>query len=81
MAKAIHVRLDAQSELALALIRSGGRTDSEAVREALCLLADHYRSRAALRAEVAALAADDDDRAEAADVLALMQELAPDGRG
>lgn len=81
MARAIHVRLDPQSELALALIRSGGRTDSEVVREALCLLADHYRSKAALRAEVAELVADEADRAEAAEVLALMQELAPDVDG
>lgn len=80
MAKAIHVRLDPQSELALALIRSQGRTDSEAVREALCAMAERMRSRAAIRAEAAALGADPEDRAEAMDVLALMQELAPDAR-
>ena len=81
MARAIHVRLDADSESALALLRSRGRTDSEAVREALCALADRQRTRAALRVEAEALAADPADRAEAAEVLALMQELAPHGRG
>lgn len=78
MARALHVRLDAQSELALALIRSRGVTDSEAVRTALCALADQYRSRAAVRAEVEALASDPADLAEAAAVRRLMQELAPD---
>ena len=79
MAKAIHVRLDPQSELALALIRSRGRTDSEAVREALCSMAERMRSRAALRAEARSLGRDPEDRAEAAAVLELMEELAPDG--
>jgi hypothetical protein len=80
VARALHVRLDEQSELALALIRSRGGTDSDAVRNALCALADQYRSKAAVRAEVAALAQDPADLAEATAVRALMQELAPDGR-
>lgn len=79
MAKAIHVRLDPQAELALALIRANGRTDSEAVREALCELASRMRSRAAIREEARRLGADAEDRAEAAAVLSLMEELAPDG--
>jgi hypothetical protein len=79
MAKAIHVRLDSQAEVALALIRANGRTDSEAVREALCGLAERLRSRASIRAEARRLGADAEDRAEATAVLALMEELAPDG--
>jgi Arc/MetJ-type ribon-helix-helix transcriptional regulator len=79
MAKAIHVRLDPQSELALALIRSHGRTDSEAVREALCAMAERMRSRAAIRAEARALGEDPVDLAEAAAVLSMMQELSPHG--
>ena len=52
-----------KTTLALALIRSRGRTDSEAVREALCSMAERMRSRAALRAEARSLGRDADDRA------------------
>lgn len=75
MAKSIHVRLDAESERALALIRSAGRTDSEAVREALCACASAMRSPAAIRLEAERLGADGADRAEATAVLSLMQRL------
>jgi hypothetical protein len=53
-------------------------TDSEAVRVALREAGEHRRTRAALAAEAAALAADRDDRAEASRVRELMAELAPD---
>jgi hypothetical protein len=72
------VRLDDQAEIALALIRSEGRTDSEAVRLALCEVAERRRSAVALRAEVAALAEDKADREEAMAVLAEMEAIAPE---
>lgn len=53
-------------------------TDSEAVRAALGEAARHRRRRSALADEAAALAADPVDRAEVAEILELMEELAPD---
>jgi Arc/MetJ-type ribon-helix-helix transcriptional regulator len=78
MARSIHVRLDDAADDALRVLRTGGLTDSEAVRVALREAGERRRTRAALAAEVAALAADRDDRAEARRVRELMAELAPD---
>jgi Arc/MetJ-type ribon-helix-helix transcriptional regulator len=78
MARSIHVRLDAAADDALRLLRAGGLTDSEAVRVALREAGERRRMRAAVAAEVAALAADGDDRAEARRVRELMAQLAPD---
>lgn len=78
MPRSIHVRLDDAADAALGVLRAGGLTDSEAVRVALTEAGERRRTRAALRAEANALAADRDDRAEAQQVRELMAELAPD---
>ena len=78
MARSLHVRLDSVSEEALGIVRAEGMTDSQAVRRALEEAAASRRSRASLRAEVLALAADSEDRAEMVAVRELMNELAPD---
>ncbi len=78
MARSLHVRLDSISEEALGIVRAEGMTDSQAVRRALEEAAASRRSRASLRAEVLALAADSEDRAEMVAVRELMNELAPD---
>ena len=78
MARALHVRLDDESEQALAVLRPQAASDSDAVRLALRETAARRRSRTALMAEVAALAANVDDREEMAAIRAQMAELAPD---
>lgn len=78
MPRSIHVRLDAAADAALVVLRAGGLTDSEAVRVALREAAERRRTRAALAAEVQALASDVHDRAEAREVRELMAGLAPD---
>lgn len=77
MAKSIHVRLDEPSESALAVLRAGGDSESQAVRGALQEAAAQRRARTALRAEAERLAADADDRAEAALVRSAMDALRP----
>ena len=81
MARSIHVRLDDSAEAALGLLRGGGLTDSEAVRVALREAGERRRTRAALAAEVEALAGDSEDLAEAQQVRLLMAELAPEAIG
>jgi Arc/MetJ-type ribon-helix-helix transcriptional regulator len=81
MSRSIHVRLDDAAEAALAVLRAGGLSDSEAVRVALREAGERRRKRATLAAEARALAADPDDRAEARHVRELMAELAPDATG
>lgn len=78
MPRSIHVRLDDAAEDALAVLRAGGLTDSEAVRVALREAGERRRSRATLAAEVQALASDAHDRAEARRVRELMAGLAPE---
>ncbi len=78
MPRSIHVRLDDAADGALAVLRAGGLSDSEAVRVALREAGERRRSRAALAAEVQALASDSDDRAEARQVRELMAGLAPE---
>lgn len=77
MARSLHVRLDHSSEAALAVVRAGGITDSEAVRVALCEAAARRRVRSAIRDEVARLAADERDREEMRIIREQMAELAP----
>lgn len=77
MAKAIHVRLDDEAAEALSIVRSQGLTESEAVRVALRETAQRRRRRSTVAQEVRALAADAIDRAEMAEVRALMADLAP----
>ena len=77
MGRALHVRLDDASIAALDVVRSGGLTDSEAVRLALREAADRRRARSAIREEVELLAADEHDRAEMRLIREQMAELAP----
>ena len=74
MEKAISIRLDDDAQHALRALTKSGRTQSEAVREALIALA-RSRRRADLAKEVDRLNADRNDRAEKARVAALMESL------
>jgi len=78
VARSIHVRLDPDSQRSLDIVRNGELSDSEAVRTALREAADRRLTRSALRAEVERLNNDEEDRREKDEILALMEELAPD---
>ncbi len=71
----ISVRLDDDSRRALAELEATGLSRSEAVRRGLVSAAQRLRDRQRLIDEVAALATDDADRAEAAEVSAVMEYL------
>jgi antitoxin component of RelBE/YafQ-DinJ toxin-antitoxin module len=75
--RSLHVRLDEASAAALAVVRAGGLTDSEAVRVALREAAARRRVRSVLRAEVQGIAADESDREEMRAIREQMAELAP----
>jgi predicted transcriptional regulator len=75
MGKAISVRLDDDAERALRAIEASGMTRSEAIRSSLLASAERLNRRHALVAEVAALEADDDDRAEMLSVASLMESM------
>jgi hypothetical protein len=75
--RALHVRLDADSEAALAVLRAEGLNDSQAVRRALNEARTHRRRRVALREEALRLAADESDRAELAALRDELDGLAP----
>lgn len=77
MARSLHVRLDNASAAALAVVRAGDMTDSEAVRTALREAAARRRARSAIRDEVQRLAADEADREEMRAIREQMSELAP----
>lgn len=75
MAQAISVRLDDQALHALGLLEATGMTRSEAIRAALVETASRRQDKQALAAEVAALEADADDRAEMLAVADIMESL------
>ncbi len=75
MAQAISVRLDDDAMRALRLIQATGLSRSDAVRAALLEKAARLRTRESLRAETAALEANEADRAEMLAVAALMEQL------
>jgi shikimate kinase len=77
MARALHVRLDTDSEAALGTLRAEGLNDSQAVRLALVEARSRRRQRAALREEAARLAGDAGDRAELAAIGAAFDALTP----
>lgn len=79
MARAISVRLDDEALRALGQLEATGMTRSEAIRTALVEAASRLRDKRALAAEVAALEADDDDRAEMLEVAGLMESLRASG--
>lgn len=75
MVKAISVRLDDEALQALQRLEALGLSRSDAIRKALVDSAARLRDKDALRAEVRALEADDDDRREMAEVAELMESL------
>jgi len=77
VARSLHVRLDDASAAALDIVRSGGMTDSEAVRTALCESAARRRVRSQIRQEVQQVAADEADREEMRIIREQMAALAP----
>ena len=79
MAQAISVRLDEEALRALGLLEASGMTRSEAIRAALVDAATRIYDKQALAAEVAALEADQEDRAEMLAVADLMESLRAPG--
>ena len=77
MARALHVRLDTDSEAALGTLRAEGLTDSQAVRLALVEARGRRRQRVTLREEAVRLAADAADRHELATIAADLDVLTP----
>lgn len=78
MARALHVRLDSDSEAALAVLRAEGLSDSQAVRRALGEARSRRRRSTALREEARRLAANPADRAELETLRNELDELMPD---
>lgn len=74
MEKAISIRLDEEALKALKALTGSGRSQSEAVRQAIVELARRGR-RGDLAAEAKRLSADPEDRAEKARVARLMESL------
>jgi Arc/MetJ-type ribon-helix-helix transcriptional regulator len=70
----ISVRLDDDAAEALRRLTEGGRSQSEAIRDALVDAADRC-GRVRLAAEAAELARDERDRLEMAEVAVLMESL------
>lgn len=79
MSDLISVRLDEEARRALAALEATGISRSEAVRRGLVVAAQRLRERQRLVDEVAALADDEQDRAEAAAVAAVMEALRAPG--
>jgi hypothetical protein len=77
VARALHVRLDQDSEAALAVLRAEGLNDSQAVRRALTEARARRRRRGALREEAVRIAADPQDREELAALRDELDELSP----
>jgi hypothetical protein len=75
----ISVRLDADARRALAELEATGLSRSEAVRRGLVSAAQRLRDRQRLIDEVAELASDATDRAEAAEVATMMEDLRAPG--
>lgn len=75
MGQAISVRLDDEASRALRSLEASGIPRSEAIRGALIESARRLRRRSELAAEVAAIEADESDRAEMLAVAGLMESL------
>jgi Arc/MetJ-type ribon-helix-helix transcriptional regulator len=74
MARMISVRLDDEAHRALEALTSDGRSQSDAIRDALVRAAGR-RSRTSLSTEAMRIGADPEDRAAVAEVLAYMEAL------
>jgi Arc/MetJ-type ribon-helix-helix transcriptional regulator len=79
MAQAVSVRLDDDAMRALAQLEATGKSRSEAIRAALVEAASRLNDKKSLAAEVAALEADENDRAEMLAVAELMESLRAPG--
>lgn len=79
MASAVSVRLDEEVQRALRSLEATGLSRSQAIRRSILDAAAALRRREALRAEVAALEADEADRREIREVAALMESLRAEG--
>jgi len=79
VARAISVRLDDEALRTLGQLEASGMSRSEAIRAALVEAAGRLRDKQALAAEVAALDADEADRAEMLAVADLMESLRAPG--
>lgn len=77
--RAVSVRLDEEAMQALGQLVATGMSRSEAIRTALVDAASRLSDRKVLAAEVAALEADEDDRAEMLTVAELMESLRAPG--
>ena len=78
MEKAISIRLDEEAQEALRSLTGSGRSQSEAVREAIVELARRGR-RGDLAAEAKRLSAHREDRMEKVRVARLMESLRAEG--
>ncbi len=74
MPRAISVRLDDDALRALRVLEATGMSRSDAIRTAILEASARRRQSDALRAEIAAVAGDERDRAELAAVLADMED-------
>ena len=75
VAEAISVRLDPESMRALRKLQATGLSQSAAIRQAIIESADAMRNPQRLAAEIAALEADEEDRAEMIRVAEIMELL------
>ena len=79
MVRAISVRLDDEVQRALRTLEATGMTRSQAIRSSILDAAAALRRHGALRAEVADLEADDEDRRQRLAVASLMGNLGAQG--
>jgi predicted transcriptional regulator len=79
MPHAVSVRLDDEVQRALNTLEASGMSRSEAIRKAILDAAAALRGKEALRAEMAALDSDEQDRQEMLEVASLMEGLRAPG--
>ena len=79
MAQPVSVRLDDEAMRALAQLEATGKSRSDAIRSALVEAASRLGDKRALADEVAALEADELDRAEMLEVAEMMESLRAPG--
>ena len=79
MGDAISVRLDDDARRALRRLEASGLSRSAAIRRALVEAAARLERKRGLAEEVAALEADERDRAEMLEVASLMESLRAEG--
>jgi hypothetical protein len=75
MSNAVSVRIDGDVQRALLTLEASGLSRSEAIRKSILDAAAALRRKDTLRAEVAALEADEEDAKEMQEVSTLMESL------